>query len=428
MMTRRFAPSPTGYLHVGNAIIAILNGIFAKRENTDYILRFDDTDTERSQAKYKSVMQEDLEWLGLQFNKTYQQSDQDYSKEIEQLKHTGHLYECYETKEELDAQRTQQRLRGEPPIYRPIASTDKTRTPHWRFKLSAEKEKWHDRGLGEYDATYQASDPVVVREDGVVLYTLASVIDDVRDRVKGILRGEDHVPNTFIQRQIFRALGTDPDTIEWTHIKLLKGQDGKNLSKRDGESSSIQGLRARGYSALAIWHTLLVPTDDFYLSTESLFDSYMDIWLSNPLPWSENRCKEWQKRVYRHMSPTKGKEMLEGYSWQIDQEHWGTISTMIDNRDSIIYLREVFCSDTFWCDPTSSVQKMVRRLAVGMKSCDPYEIQKEAPQLTIKEIGSALRYAITGKTYGPPLQELRDIIGWDRISLRLRESRAQSAT
>jgi glutamyl-tRNA synthetase len=259
--TVRFAPSPTGRIHIGNARTALLNWLFVMREGGSFILRFDDTDAERSREEYARSIEEDLAWLGVSPDRVERQSLRlaAYAAAAEKLRAMGRLYPAYETAEELDRRRKRQQARGLPPIYdRAALKLDaeeraaleaQGRRPHWRVKLDAEVVRWDDlaRGPSHIDCA-SLSDPVLAREDGTFLYTLPSVVDDIDMGVTHVIRGEDHVTNTAVQIQIFRALaGAAP---LFGHHNLLTDASGEGLSKRTG-ALSIASLRESGVEALA---------------------------------------------------------------------------------------------------------------------------------------------------------------------------------
>ncbi len=257
----RFAPSPTGLIHIGNARTALLNWLFAKRAGGRFILRFDDTDRERSRPEYAEAIVEDLAWLGITPDLVLRQSDRFalYDAAAERLKAAGRLYPCYETSDELERRRKRQLARGLPPIYdrAALALTPEQRAaleaqgrrPHWRFRLDATTIAWNDlvRGPCHVDCA-SLSDPVLIREDGTYLYTLPSVVDDIDLGITHVVRGEDHVTNTAVQIQIVAALGAVPAV--FGHHNLLTNASGEGLSKRMGHLS-LRGLRESGIEPMA---------------------------------------------------------------------------------------------------------------------------------------------------------------------------------
>lgn len=262
MITTRFAPSPTGYIHVGNLRTALMNFLIARRAGGTFILRIDDTDAERSKEAYVDALKQDLEWLGLQWDRVERQSERldRYAEAADRLRGMGRFYEAFETPTELDLKRKKQLNMGRPPVYDRAAlalsdaDKDKLRAERgdgvWRFKLIQERIEWHDGILGDIsiDAA-SVSDPVLIRGDGQVLYTLASVVDDVDMGVTHIVRGSDHVTNTATQIQIIEALGAKPP--QFAHHSLLTGPQGEALSKRLG-ALSLRDLRAQGVEPMAL--------------------------------------------------------------------------------------------------------------------------------------------------------------------------------
>jgi glutamyl-tRNA synthetase len=258
----RFAPSPTGLIHIGNARTALLNWLFALRHGGRFILRFDDTDIERSRLEYADAIERDLAWLGIVPVMKCRQSERmaTYDSAAAKLRAMGRLYPAFETSEELDRRRKRQQALGRPPIYDRAAlrltGEDRAaleaqgRRPHWRFRLDSADVAWSDlvRGPSHIDCA-SLSDPVLVREDGTYLYTLPSVVDDIDLGVTHVLRGEDHVTNTAVQIQIFEALASDAPL--FGHHNLLTNASGEGLSKRTG-ALSIASLRASGVEALAV--------------------------------------------------------------------------------------------------------------------------------------------------------------------------------
>ena len=280
----RFAPSPTGRLHIGNIRPAVLNWLYARQSGGRFILRFDDTDIERSREEHVTAIRTDLTWLGLGWDDEARQSARTalYDAAAERLEASGRLYPCYETEDELERRRRLQRARGLPPIYDRAALTlsaderqrleAEGRRPHWRFRLdntdAAHRSApvptlvdWMDLVRDDQAVDVGSlSDPVVRREDGSYLYTFTSVVDDIEMGVTHIVRGEDHVTNTGVQLQLFDALGADRP--RFAHHSLLVAADGSALSKRLG-ALSIESLRDEGLEPQAIvCHAALLGTSD----------------------------------------------------------------------------------------------------------------------------------------------------------------------
>lgn len=258
----RFAPSPTGRMHVGNARVALVNWLFARRNGGSFILRVDDTDTERSRQEYTEAIREDLTWLGLFWDRTESQSARmdRYAAAADRLRQAGRLYPCYETPEELEGKRKRQLARGQPPLYDRAAlklTEDEKRAleaegrrPHWRFLIERTEIVWDDVVHGEwrFDGA-KLNDPVLVRGDGQPLFPLSSAVDDIEMGITHVIRGEDHVSTTAAQTQIAPALGAKAPA--FAHLPLMSDAGGQGLSKRLG-SLSLGEMRADGIEAMAV--------------------------------------------------------------------------------------------------------------------------------------------------------------------------------
>jgi len=288
MTITRFAPSPTGYIHVGNLRTALMNYITARKAGGTFILRIDDTDPERSKEHYVDALKEDLEWLGLHWDRVERQSERldRYAAAADELRAKGRFYEAFETPIELDLKRKKQLNMGKPPVYDRAAlalsedEKDALRaergTGVWRFKLDQQRIEWVDGILGDIsiDAA-SVSDPVLIRQDGQVLYTIASVVDDVEMGVTDVVRGSDHVTNTATQIQIIEALGGTPP--RFAHHSLLTGPQGEALSKRLG-TLALRDLRDRGVEPMALLSVMatLGSSDPVELRTDmaALIDGF----------------------------------------------------------------------------------------------------------------------------------------------------------
>jgi glutamyl-tRNA synthetase len=260
-ITTRFAPSPTGFLHIGNLRTALFNYLIARKAGGTFVLRLDDTDPERSTQGYIDAIQQDLEWLGLEWDRMEQQSKRldRYQDAAEKLRADGRFYECFESPAELDLKRKKQLNMGRPPVYdraaKGLSEDEKAklraeRDSYWRFLLDQNRITWEDGILGplSIDAA-SVSDPVLIRADGQVLYTLASVVDDMDMGITHVVRGSDHVTNTATQIQIIEALGDTPPG--FAHHSLLTGPQGEALSKRLGVLS-LRDLREQGVTPAAL--------------------------------------------------------------------------------------------------------------------------------------------------------------------------------
>lgn len=280
----RFAPSPTGKLHIGNIRTAVLNYLFSLKSGGRFLLRLDDTDRERSTEAFAEAIKRDLDWLGLSTDWHARQSDrlQRYDEVAAGLKASGHLYPCYESEDELDRRRKRQLGRGLPPIYDRAAlkltSEEKARLeaegrrPHWRLRLPNTEAtsgfapvptlvSWNDLIRGDQSVDLGSlSDPVLIRADGTYLYTFTSVVDDVDFGITHVVRGGDHVTNTGVQIALFEALKSVPPA--FGHHSLLVDGEGQALSKRLG-ALSVESLRESGYEPMAVVsHAALVGTSD----------------------------------------------------------------------------------------------------------------------------------------------------------------------
>ena len=266
-MKCRFAPSPTGLLHVGNVRSAKLNWAYAKKNNSKFILRIDDTDKSRSTKEFENKIKENLLWLGLDWDETFNQSSRadNYNSKIDDLKSKGYLYPCFESTEELSLKKKSLLSSGKPPIYDRSAllmSKDEINekiksglTPHWRFKLDEGIISWNDLIKGEvkFDTKY-LSDPILIRGDGSLLYHLPSVIDDIEENISHIIRGEDHISNTAYHIKIFMSLTSEPP--KFAHHPFLTDESGKGFGKRIG-SLSIENLKSDGFEEISIINYLL---------------------------------------------------------------------------------------------------------------------------------------------------------------------------
>lgn len=446
MTKLRFAPSPTGYLHLGNTRTALINWLFARAHKGEFILRLDDTDVQRSEEKYAEQIQKDLKWLGLSYDKIVRQSAhfKNYEKAAELLKSKNRLYPCYETSEELELQRKIQLSSGKPPIYNRAALSltqsqiekfeEEGRRPHWRFKMEKGKIQWNDLVRG--DVVFQGellSDPILIREDGSPVFTFATSVDDLEMGITHILRGEDHVTNTALQIQIMEAISGQPNSIQFGHLALIAGSKGEGLSKREGSLSLVE-LQGQGIEPIAINSILakLGTSDPIipHISLEGVIADFditkfgratpkldpEDLWQMNDkvlqlLPFDQvksrldslgvseatpafwtlvqknmrkfNDCKEWNVICYGHKAyPTENITLLEIAEQALPLEPWD--------------------ESTFktWMD----------------------EVKGET-DLKGKDLFMPIRHALTGQTHGPELKDLILLMGRSKVLSRLQSAR-----
>ena len=436
----RFAPSPTGLLHVGNARTALLNYLFAHKEGAKFLLRIDDTDVERSKPEFEAAIVEDLAWMGIVHDLFARQIERAgrHDDAAEKLKASGRLYPCYETAAELDRKRKRQIAAHKPPVYDRAAlaltSADRAtlesegRKPHWRFKLSHSKIRWRDllRGDVEID-TATLSDPVLIREDGRYLYTLPSVADDIDFAVTHIIRGEDHVTNTAAQIEIFEALGAGVP--KFAHFPLLVGAGGEALSKRLG-SLSLRSLREDGIEALAL---------DCYLAKTGTSDPV------EVKPSLEDLAREFSfekiGRAPAHFVPTElaalNARLLHGLAFDavagrlkaMDVE--GGAAFWDAARANLTRLSE---APDLWALVVGPVVPVIedRELASRAAALLPPEPWDDATWgawtaavsaatgLKGRALFHPLRLALTGREHGPELKKLLPLIGRARSLARLK--------
>jgi glutamyl-tRNA synthetase len=433
----RFAPSPTGRIHIGNARTAILNWLFAQKTSGQFILRYDDTDAARSTDAFARGIATDLAWLGITPDRVEYQSRRygRYDELVAQLKADGRLYPCFETADELDRRRKRQLARGLPPVYDRAAlklSTEEKaafqaqgRKPHWRFRLDQRIVSWIDliRGAQHID-TANLSDPVLVREDGSYLYTLPSVIDDIDFGISHVIRGEDHVVNTAVQIEIAEALG-GPVT-SYAHHSLLTGADGKGLSKRLG-SMSIEGLRTAGIEAMAVVsHAALLGTSD---SIHPCTD-YHDLVEGFDLGKLSRAPARFDEAELRHLNA----RLLHMTSWAAvrDRLGFGSEAFWLAIRGNI----EILSDSNVWHEivinevryETDVEDRPFMSEAAALLPPEPWdattwktwtEALKAATGRKGKALFMPLRLALTGIDHGPELAQLLPLIGRQRALERL---------
>ncbi|MCU0893300.1 MAG: glutamate--tRNA ligase [Rhodospirillales bacterium] len=436
----RFAPSPTGLLHVGNARMALVNWLFAERHGGKMILRLDDTDQERSQAEFAEAIDRDLDWLGLDWAQRLRQSDRLglYQKAFARLRADGRIYACYETPEELEYKRRRQRARGLPPIYDRAALTmsdaerraleAKGRKPHWRFLLLHDEVTWDDlvRGPQSFHGDH-LSDPVLVRADGTFLYMLPSTVDDTDLAITHVIRGEDHVANTAIQIQLFQALGTTPPV--FAHLPLLADISGKGLSKRLG-SLTVASLREAGIEPMALnAYLATLGTSDAPapgVSLKTLAEDFELPRYGRGTPkFDLDQLHRFNERMVQHMPYAAVAHRLcrMGLA-RADAGFWEAIRPNIKRLDEAAVWHRV-CFETI--DPVVAERDFAER-AAALLPPEPWdECTWECWTRTLKEetgrggraLFRPLRLALTGAEHGPELKALLPLIGRQTAARRL---------
>ncbi|MFT3995976.1 MAG: glutamate--tRNA ligase [Asticcacaulis sp.] len=439
----RFAPSPTGRIHAGNVRAALINWLFARKNQGVFVLRIDDTDLERSTKENEDLIETDLKWLGLEWQERYNQSKRFdiYQKAADALKADGRLYACYETAEELDRRRKVQQSRGLPPIYdraalnlsdaEKAALEAEGRRPHWRFKLEGKRVAWEDlvRGHCEVDTT-SMSDPVLIREDGAFLYTLPSVVDDIDMKITHVIRGEDHVANTGTQIEIFEALsaffGGSP-LPTFAHMTLLVGSDGEGLSKRIG-SLSISEMRAQGLEPIAITsHLAKIGTSDPLEVAPSL-DALAELQDFDkmgraPARYDFDDLMRLNAGVLQVMDYAEAQPRLAALDADLGELFWETVRPNLHKFADVTLWAQVVRGDmTPVIEDATFAAKALELLPVdyGRESWSAWTAAiKEATGAKGKALFMPLRLALTGQPHGPDMGALSFLIGRDAIVQRL---------
>lgn len=436
----RFAPSPTGLIHAGNARTAMLNFLFAQSNGGKFLLRIDDTDQARSKKEFEDAILEDLAWLGIQHDSFARQSAREarYHAAVEKLKNAGKLYPCYETPDELDRKRKRQQARHLPPVYDRAALklSDDERAkleaegckPHWRFLLSRTKVAWDDlvRGHVEID-TANVSDPVLIRADGTYLYTLPSVVDDSELGVSHVIRGEDHVTNSAAQMEVFQALGAVPPC--FAHHPLLVGAKGEALSKRLG-SLSLQRMREDGIEPLALGTYLAkIGTSDAVEPKASPAELSAEFEFSKigraPARFDPEELSALSAKLLHRLEYSEVSEKLAAFDCDLGQKFWDAIRSNISKISDVVELK------TLIVGPLAPIREDAEMLEKAAELLPKEPFSPESWGVWTKAVSAAtgrkgrglyhpLRLALTGREHGPELAKLLPLIGRVRATARLK--------
>lgn len=438
----RIAPSPTGLLHIGNIRAALFNWLFARKLGGKFMLRLDDTDRERSTDEFAQAIERDLTWLGLNWDIFARQSDRLdlYTVALEKLKASGRVYPCFETQAELDLKRKTQLGRGLPPVYDRAALKlddatrqklmEEGRKPHWRFKLDAGDVVWEDAIKGSKRfAAATLSDPVLVREDSVPLYTFCSVVDDVDFGVTHVIRGEDHVTNTAVQLQIWQALSDKPPPI-FAHFPLIISASGVEMSKRLG-TLSVASLRDEMEIEPMTVNSLLAKlgTSESIaprLSLQKLAQEFDIDKISHATPkFDLEELQTLNAKILHIMPYATVRPKLEGMGLgAVDENFWNAVRS---NLEKLSDIRQ------WWQVAQGPITPVIADAAFATAAAQalpatPWD-QNSWGQWTDavksktgrkgKELFMPLRLALTGTESGPEMKTLLPMIGPERVKARL---------
>lgn len=440
----RFAPSPTGNIHVGNLRTALINWLFALKNDGSFMLRFDDTDQERSKQEYAESIEADLRWLGIEPHETAWQSKRfdRYAEVVEKLKTEGRLYACYETPDELERKRKRQLARGKPPVYdrsslelsdeERAAYEAEGRAAHWRFLLEDKGMEFIDLVRGKQ--VIQAgslSDPVLIRADGSYLYTLPSVVDDIDFGITHIVRGEDHVANTGVQLQLFETLGAKPP--QFAHHNLLTSVDGTGLSKRLG-SLSIGALNEKGLEPQAVAaHAALIGTSDPVQpihSMKELAELFDFSKLSraparfDPVELDQLNAKYLSTLAYADVKDRLSEKGVSGPA-ELLEPFWNTVRENIDLFDEV---------SVWWACVEGPIDPVIEDMDFATSAAELLpegewsdetwgswtKAVKEKTGTSGKSLFMPLRLALTAKSHGPELKYLLPLMGREKVMCRLK--------
>jgi len=435
----RFAPSPTGLLHIGNARSAVLNWAYAKNKGGEFILRIDDTDLNRSKKEFEEKIKIDLSWLGLKWNKTFNQSQRQktYEDKIKKLKDKKRIYPCFESQEELSLKKKSQLTSGKPPIYdRSSLNLSESeinkflslgKKPHWRFKIEEGSIIWNDiiKGKVGFDSK-NLSDPVLIREDGSLLYHLPSVIDDIEEDITDIIRGEDHITNTAFHIQIFQAL--DANIPNFGHHPFLTDDKGKGFGKRLG-SLSIEKIRNDGFENITLLNYLTSIGTSSNLTKEinmkillSLFN-ISNISSSSP-KFSIDILILLNKEILQKYDFKNVKDSFSNLGIKVSYEFWNFVKNNINFlSDSLEWKKIIDSNDVYESLDKELLIQASKLLPNAPFTLDTWDIWtsliKDKTGKKGKELYMPLRVALTGRQKGPELKYLLPLLSKDYINQKL---------
>ncbi|MCL2567466.1 MAG: glutamate--tRNA ligase [Alphaproteobacteria bacterium] len=437
----RFAPSPTGYLHLGNARMAVLNYFLAKKINADYILRIDDTDIGRVKQEYIDGVHDDLNWLGIAWVHEFKQSDRlnIYNEFLEKLKKENLVYPCYETAEELAYKKKLQIAMKKPPIYdramlkltaeNKAKFEDEGRKPYYRLKINYTDIAWHDLIKGDINFKGEhISDPVVVREDGSFLYILTSVIDDIDAGITHIIRGEDHVVNTAVQIQMFQYLGSPVPT--FAHLPLITNNEGEGFSKRDG-ALSLKNLRAAGIHPMAINNYLFMlglgERDKVYLYMEDIVEDFdLEKYNSAAAKFDEEKLLKLNLQILQTRCFAEMYAMIKNLlNLEVSENFWEVIKHNITSFADIAVWHNIIYGNIEPKVENHAIIKIALETMPETFNATAWDTWltaiKDKSGLKGKELFHPLRIAFSGVENGPDFKSLINLIGKDKLRNRLKD-------
>ena len=432
-MRSRFAPSPTGLIHVGNARSAVLNWAYVKKNKGKFILRIDDTDILRSKKEFEIKIKENLNWLGIEWDETFNQSSRQkiYQENIKKLKELGRLYPCFETEEELALKKKALLSSGKPPIYDRFSlkltseelnkNLEQGKKPHWRFKLEDKIISWVDLIKGEvFFDSKNLSDPILIREDESLLYHLPSVIDDITENITDIIRGEDHISNTAYHIQIFKAL--ESSIPNFAHHPFLTDNKGRGFGKRIG-SLSIESLKEEGYENITLLNYLL----NIGSSNDVIAEKNIEVLVNNfNLKNISSSSPKFSKEVLKSLN----KDILQSYKSNEISFRIIELSKNLPQDKLWQFVKNnisFFLDIKNWIDVINSennvfeknIEKSFLDIAIETLPKEPFNEEtwdtwtnliKNKTGLKGKDLFMPLRIALTGKDKGPELKYLLPLL------------------
>ena len=432
----RFAPSPTGLLHVGNIRTALVNWLYARAMCGKFILRIDDTDPERSRQEYTDAIMQDLEWLGLTWDEVYYQSKRMdlYEDAKNQMIKSQRLYPCFETVEELELKKKVLLARNLPPIYErgalDLSDDEKAKLihngikPHYRFFMNKKMISWNDgiRGEINFDPS-NISDPVLVRGDGTMTYMIATIVDDIDLQITDIIRGEDHITNSAVHVQMFEAMGATPPN--FAHLASIKSKDGK-ISKRLG-GFDIKSLREAGVHPMSIlsFFSKLGTSDpiEHFKTLESLTASFsMKRFGKAAVNYDLVELERLNGKLTHNLSFEEAKPFLSN---DIQPDFWEKVKTNLNNISEAMDWWKI-CNSVL--TPTITDLELTTLASsvlpegewdentwnIWMDKLKPMTYKKG------KDLFMPIRLALTGLEHGPELKSLLPLLNRIQVTNRLK--------